>query len=506
MVFSILTNHAVKNEGGNVLILAHRDELIRQAADKLQVSTGLDCAIEKANETGHDSFHKVVVASVQTLSIPKRLARYDPNHFDYIIVDETHRVLAKTYQRILKHFTSAKVLGVTATAMRGDKQSLGKFFEEIAHEYRLKDAINDGWLTPIEAETCPVEIDISEANVNAGEYAARDISCAIEPHLSAIADQLIEKARDRKILLFLPLVATSKSMAQILTEKGVECRSVDGKMSKEDRAETLEWYRNAPKGTALCNSMLLTEGFDQPDIDCIVVLRATKSSGLYRQMIGRGTRVLDESINQEGLTAEERRAIIQASDKKNMLILDFLWLTSHHRLCSPATLVAQTEETEEVVRQRQDKAGRVSLDELEDMALTCEQEAREEALAANLDGLKGRKAAKINPVIEALSLFDDKIISWEPRNQNEMMPSTDTQRQALESMGFKGSEEWSAGFAHKILDTIKCRREAGLCTPKQLKILVKYGVPKAQDKTFEQASSIIDGLSKSWKRGRARRR
>jgi len=109
-------------------------------------------------------------------------------------------------------------------------------------------------------------------------------------------------------------------------------------------------------------------------------------------------------------------------------------------------------------------------------------------------------------VIEALSLFDDKIIVWEPRNEYEMRPSMPSQREALSAMGFKGSEEWSAGFAHKILGTIKVRNEAGLCTPKQLKILVKYGVPKAQDKTKDQASAIIDGLSKSWNKGRARRR
>ena len=443
---------------------------------------------------------------MQTLSNPKRLERYRPDHFDYIIVDETHRILAKTYQRILSYFDSAKVLGVTATAMRGDKQSLGKYFEEIAYEYRLKDAISDGWLSPIVAETCPIEIDMRDAKVNAGEFAASDVECAISPHLKAIGRQIIEKAGCRKVLLFLPLVATSKTMAGILTELGMECRSVDGKMSKDDRADTLRWYRDAPNGTALCNSMLLTEGFDQPDIDCIVVLRATKSTGLYSQMIGRGTRVLDESINEPNLTADQRKAIIAASPKKDMLILDFMWLTAQHRLCSPASLVAQTEESEDYAREQQREGGRASLEDIEDNCRTSEQNAREEAMATNLDGLKGKKAAKINPVIQALSMFDDKIMDWEPKNQYEMRPIMGSQKESLSKMGFKGHEEWSAGFAHKILDTVNKRRDAGLCTPKQLKVLVKYGVPKAEQKTFAQASSIIDGLSKSWKKGRGSRR
>ena len=506
MVFSILTNHAVKNENANVLILAHRDELLRQAQDKLLSATGIDSAIEKAQETGHDSFHKVVVGSVQTLSNPKRMERYRPDHFDYIIVDETHRILATTYQRILKYFSSAKVLGVTATPMRGDKQNLGKFFDEIAYEYRLKDAINDGWLTPIVAETCPIEIDVSECRVNAGDYALSAVDSAIAPHLEAIADEIIEKAGNRKILLFLPLVATSKTMAGILSEKGMPCKSVDGKTSKEKRANTLEWFRDAPVGTALCNSMLLTEGFDQPDIDCIVVLRATKSTGLYCQMIGRGTRVVDPDINTPDLTFVERKDMIRVSSKPDMLILDFLWLTSNHRLCSPASLVSMTEESEDYARERTNESGRITLDEIEETARTSEQEAREQAMADNLDGLKGRQSGTINPVIEAMSIFDDSIINWEPESEYQMRPIMPSQSEQLDRCGFTGTEEWSAGYADKMLGAIKGRREAGLASPKQLKMLVKYGIPKAEMKTFEQANSLIDGLSRSWKRKRGYRR
>ncbi len=500
ILFSVLCNHVVKNEGKNVLILAHRDELIRQAGDKLFRSTGIDYAVDKASETGHDTFHKVVVGSVQSLCNPKRMKRYRPNHFDYIIVDETHRILADTYQRILNYFSGAKVLGVTATAMRGDKQSLGKFFEEIAFEYRLRQAIDDGWLSPIVAETCPVTIDLRECRVNAGEFAASDVEEAIRPHLEAIADQIKLKASNRKTLVFLPLVATSKLMAQIMTEKGVPCKSVDGTMRDDDRRDTLTWYKNAPRGSALCNSMLLTEGFDQPDIDCIVVLRATKSRGLYCQMIGRGTRVLDDRINEEGLTPCQRKAIIAASDKKDMLILDFLWLMAAHRLCSPATLVATSEVAEEEIVKEQTKGGRKTLDELEEVGNSSVRVQREQALAGQLEALKGRKAVSINPVLHALSLMDDSILHWEPERQNELRPLTETQRMDLEHHGFTDTNDWSAGFAYKILGTIKERRDKGLATPRQLKMLIKYGIPNAEKVTFDGAKHIIDGLSKSWQK------
>jgi superfamily II DNA or RNA helicase len=503
MIFSLLTNHVVKNEDKKVLILAHRDELIRQAADKLLSSTGIDCAIDKASETGHDTFHKVVVGSVQSMGSLKRLQRYHPEHFDYIIVDETHRILADTYQRIMKYFCSAKVLGVTATAMRGDKQSLGKFFEEIAYEYSLKDAINDGWLSPIVAETCPIKIDLRECKVNAGEFAASDVQHAIEPHLEAIAKEIKKKAGDRKTLLFLPLVETSKTMARILTANGIECRSVDGNSdaaSKLAREENKRWFERSPRGTALCNSMLLTEGYDQADIDCIVVLRATKSRGLYCQMIGRGTRVLDQRINNPELSAECRKRIIANSAKPDMLILDFLWLTAQHRLCTPASLIAVSEIAEEEICRAQEKGGRRSLEELEVVAESSERVLREQRLADQLEGLKGRNAVSINPVIQALSMFDDKIINWEPDHQRDLQPITDGQIRALDACGFSDTNGWSIGFACKILDTITARRDKGLASPKQLKTMLKYGIPKADQKTFEEAGRIIDSLSKSWKR------
>lgn len=506
VLFSMLSNHVVKNQGRRVLILAHREELIQQAGDKLARSTGLESSIEKAEQSGVGSFHKVIVGSVQTLCRDNRLKTYPADFFDYIVVDETHRILAKTYQKILNYFASARVLGVTATPSRGDKQSLGKYFDAIAYEYPLHQAIDDGWLSPIRARTCPLDIDISSCKVSAGDYQLGDLGEALTPYLEAVADEMLKYCRDRKTLLFLPLVETSKLMADILTRKGIECRHVDGSFAKTNRSDALDWFADSPRGTALCNAMLLTEGYDQADIDCVIVLRPTKSTGLYAQMIGRGTRVLDESINDPSLNAEQRKAIIAASEKKNLLVLDFLWNTANHRLCSPASLVAKTDDMLERMESIQKKGGEIGLDEMEDQAGESFRNEREEALAKLLEASKGRRSMEIDPVVQCLSMFNESIVNWEPEMKWESEPISERQKTYLEGQKFQCSE-WSKGFASQIIDALSTRREEGLCTIPQMRTLIKAGVPNAHKMTFEDANNKITWLAENvWNKSKKGKR
>lgn len=141
--------------GDRVLILAHRGELLEQAADKLQRSTGLVSAVEKAESTCLDSWYRVVVGSVQTLQRTARLERFPRDYFGTIIIDEAHHSITDGYRRILDYFGSAKVLGVTATPDRGDMRNLGEVFDSLAYEYKLTDAIKDGYLCRIMAQTVP---------------------------------------------------------------------------------------------------------------------------------------------------------------------------------------------------------------------------------------------------------------------------------------------------------------------------------------------------------------
>ena len=155
IVFAKITEDCVK-AGQRVLILAHRGELLDQAADKIKKSTGLGCAVEKAEQTSLDSWYQVTVGSVQTLMREKRLSQFDPGHFGTIIIDEAHHCISDSYQRVLQYFEDSNVLGVTATPDRGDMRNLGNYFESLAYEYTLPKAIREGYLSPIKALTVPL--------------------------------------------------------------------------------------------------------------------------------------------------------------------------------------------------------------------------------------------------------------------------------------------------------------------------------------------------------------
>lgn len=158
IVFAKITEDEVRS-GNRVLILAHRGELLQQAADKLERTSGLKCAVEKAEQTCLGQWYRVTVGSVQTLMRQKRLAQFPADYFQTIIIDEAHHAISDSYQVILNHFSGAHVLGVTATPDRGDKQNLGKVFDSLAYEYTLPQAIHEGYLTPIRALTVPIQID-----------------------------------------------------------------------------------------------------------------------------------------------------------------------------------------------------------------------------------------------------------------------------------------------------------------------------------------------------------
>lgn len=306
IVFSKLTEDCVKS-GERVLILAHRSELLDQAADKLSQATGLKCATEKAEESCLGSWFRVVVGSVQTLMREKRLNQFPADYFDSIIVDEAHHCISDGYQRVLGYFSESKVLGVTATPDRGDMKNLGQYFESLAYEYTLPKAIKDGFLSPIKAQTIPLKLDLTGVGSQAGDFKTSDLGTALDPYLYQIADEMQKYCMDRKTVVFLPLVKTSQKFRDILESKGFRAAEVNG--NSTDRAEVLSDF-DSGKYNVLCNSMLLTEGWDCPSVNCVVVLRPTKVRGLYSQMVGRGTRLYP--------------------GKEDLLLLDFLWHTEKH--------------------------------------------------------------------------------------------------------------------------------------------------------------------------------
>lgn len=346
IVFAKVTEDCVRR-GDRVLILAHRGELLKQASDKIRKSTGLGCAMEKAEETCKDSWFRIAVGSVQTMMREKRLSQFAEDYFNTIIIDEAHHCISDSYQRVLQHFPDAHVLGVTATPDRGDMRNLGSYFETLAYEYTLPKAIKEGYLTPIKALTIPLKIDMSGVTVQAGDFKASDISTALDPYLQGIAEEMQKYCKDKKTVVFLPLVKTSQKFRDLLNEYGFCAAEVNG--DSQDRAEILKDFEEG-KYNVLCNSMLLTEGWDCPSVDCVVVLRPTKVRSLYCQMVGRGTRL--------------------SPGKDHLLLLDFLWHTERHELCHPASLICENEEVaQKMTKNLEKEAGMpVDIEEAEKMA------------------------------------------------------------------------------------------------------------------------------------------
>ena len=478
VVFCRVAEEALR-KGGRVLILAHRAELLEQARDKFERITGIRPELEKAEETTVGSWCNIVVGSVQSFN-EKRLDRFKPSDFSHIIVDEAHHTLAASYMRVLNYF-EASVLGVTATADRGDKRNLGEFYKTVAYEMTLARAITEGWLCRIRALTLPVRIEVTRTT--GGDYTLNDCASAITPYLEDIADQLAENAGNRKTVAFLPLIATSQLFRDLCRKRGLEAREVNGESF--DRAETLQWFHDAGPGSVLCNSMLLTEGWDEPTADCVCVLRPTKIRSLYVQMVGRGTRL--------------------SPGKKDLLLLDFLWMSERHDLVRPCHLVAKNpdlaERISELMQEDTQEDGGKDLLEAEDAAEGKAREEREEALRRELEAQRKRKKALCDPLQFEYSV-DHQVAAYVPDERNlwELSPVSDAQKAALEKAGIFPDDVTCAGHASRILDTLAKRRAADLTTPKQIRCLERYGFQNVGGWTFGQAKTLIDRIAgNSWR-------
>lgn len=472
IVFSKIIEDRVK-KGERVLVIAHRGELLEQASDKLYKSTGLKTATEKAEQTSLGSFYRVVVGSVQTLQREKRLNQFPPEYFDTIVIDEAHHAISDGYQRVLQHFESANVLGVTATPDRGDMRNLGSYFESLAYEYSLPEAIKSGYLSPIKALTIPLKLDLSNVKQQAGDFSTKDLGTALDPYLEQIAEEMKKQCFNRKTVVFLPLVKTSQKFRDILNQHGFKAAEVNGESG--DREQVLKDYEEG-KYNVLCNSMLLTEGWDCPSVDCVIVLRPTKVRALYSQMVGRGTRL--------------------APGKKELLLLDFLWHTERHELCHPANLIATDETVAKKMTENIEELGvPIDLEQAEQQAKEDVALEREESLAKQLSEMKRRKRKLVDPLQFEMSIQASDLTDYVPSFGWQMSPPTDKQVKALEKWGIFPDEIENAGKAEMLINRLVKRRDAGLSTPKQIRFLENRGFQHVGTWQFEAATKLINRIA-----------
>lgn len=472
IVFSRIAADCVMR-GMRVLILAHRGELLEQAADKLRAATGLRAQTEKAESTSVGKWCSVVVGSVQTLMRESRLKKFREDAFGAIIVDEAHHALSASYQNVLSYFGEAYVLGVTATPDRGDMKDMGEYFDSLAYEYSLAKAVKEGFLCPIKAQTIPLRLDISGVAIQNGDYKASDVGTALDPYLGQIAQEMAACCKGRKTVVFLPLVTTSRKFCRMLGETGLRAAEVNGE--SRDRAEILRDF-DAGKYDILCNSMLLTEGWDCPSVDCITVLRPTRSRSLYCQMVGRGTRL--------------------SPGKSDLLILDFLWLTARHELCRPAHLLAKSREVADAMTARIEAAGEP--EDIEDAEREASQDViaqREESLAKQLAEMRGRKRKLVDPLQFEFSIQAEDLSGYVPSFGWEMGPASDKQKATLEKFGISPDGIECAGKAQQLITRLCKRRAEGLSTPKQIRFLEGRGFRHVGTWQMADASRLIDRIA-----------
>lgn len=492
IVFSQIVKDQVA-KGEKVLILAHREELLKQAADKLKASSGMESALEKAANTSIGSGLDVVVGSVQTLRQKSRLEKFSKDYFGTIIIDEAHHSAADSYKNILEYFNQAKVLGVTATPDRADMKSLSDVFDSLAFEYKLPEAINDGYLCKIRTKTIPLKVDISKVHTLAGDFNPNELGQALDLYLEAIADSIVKECKGRKTVIFTPLVRISQRLNGLLKNRGIDTIEVNG--SSKDREKILKDFENG-KYDAMTNAMLLTEGWDCPSVDCIICLRPTKSRSLYAQIVGRGTRL--------------------CKGKDNLLILDYLWLSGKHSLCHPSDIFC--EDAEVAARTTKKLADYAATDcggldgpdgtdliqaiqeaqeemENEKRQMMRRIEEQEEAVRKRLAEQRQKRKGLVDPFQYMFSIESTAIRDYKPTFGWETKAPSQKAKDAIEGYGVDANSIESAGLANLILKELMKRWDSGMATPKQIRFLENRDFRHVGRWTKAYASGVIGTIS-----------
>jgi superfamily II DNA or RNA helicase len=505
------------DRGHRVAVLTHTEELISQLADRIAEWTGITPEVEKAQEYASLSA-KIVVASVQTLSREARLTGFPDNHFGLIIIDEAHHVVSKSWLRVVNYFhfgcksldlewvppdpgsdvkRYSKLFGCTATSDRGDRKSLGNVFDHCSYEYGILDACRAGYLVRPIVKNIPLKIDIKGVKMRGGDFDAHEIGERLTPILREIARNLAIEAKDRKTIVFMPSIDSAMRLGEACKEAGLNGSFVSG--ACVDRTDKIAAFKAAGKGTVLCNAAVLLEGFDEPTIDCVCVLRPTKIRSLYVQACGRGTRPLTGLI--DGLeTVTERLAAIAASAKPNLQIVDFLWLTDRLDLIKPIDLVCSKAD----LREQMDKVSQSGATDLLDMEIAATRDLLKSLEAAAKKN--ANKAARVmDPLAWAVDLGDEKLATYEPETAFDARPPTPGQLTLLQKQHFDISKIRYFGQASAVITRLMARYRMRLASPQQLHFLHQLGLApdKATLLSAADASKTIDAILAEKKARRA---
>lgn len=493
-------------KGQRVMVLVDQKDLVdqtaRRIADKLGVQVGVEMAGEYVRETLM-SAPPVVVSTFQSQGsqTPPRYERFNPLDFSTLIVDEAHRCITKGRMEVMEYYTKGnpalRVAGFTATPDRADGRAMGRFFQHVAYEYQILDAIGEGYLVPVIGKTVIVKsLDLSEIPANTKDFTANEIGNMMERDgpLYETVQAVLDKNEGRPTIIYTARVAHAELVAAALNkERPGKAAVVHGGTPRDQRKQILSEFESGHL-EYLCNCDVLTTGIDLPLTSCIVIARPTKSRARFAQSVGRGTRVLPGVI--DGLdTAAERVAAIEASAKPNCLVLSLVGKEGGIDLVGPADALAGTLDDfeEEAAREILETGETMDISEVIDKAKDRAAERREQE---HVERVLFQRSSGAETQTRDIDLFNRGAVdlsggikagSGLPQGTLQVLRSARVPDNVITKLGLNPKE--GGRLAREIIR----RRKAGFCTYRQGTALLRMGYSKTDVKTmmFETASQII---------------
>ncbi len=524
---------------GNILWLAHREELVWQPWDRWKKRTGEYAEMEMGEYGRSHNGSRITFASKDSIWRERRLQRAfpDPKSVSLIVIDEAHHAVKqnKTYQAIIDYFSAnadLRILGLTATPDRTDEQALGQTFASVAYDFPLYDksgcgsAITDGWLVPIEQQFVTVQdINFDEVGSRGGDFIDSQLAAQMTKEKALIGQCAagMEMAGEATTLVFAASISQAIKQAEIFNrhrhesawaiaskiEDDMRFDFVQDSSDKKGRRRLLKRW-GAGDFQFFCNVGVFTEGMDEPTIRTVLMGRPTKSRSLYAQMAGRGTRILPGIIEGKGESGywrlespEDRLRAIAASGKPSVRIVDFVG-NSRHPLISSIDIMAGVFPDEVAARAKQKAKSKSGSADVQMLLEEAEREIKAEADERRRQDLEARKRLTATSTYRAKTVDPFGVLgvipAREPGWHKGRMPS-DKQKAALKRFKVEDREIDRMSFwqASKMLDQLVTRSREHKATYKQCQILAKYGEDGSAI-SFEQASHKIDQIAKNgWK-------
>lgn len=475
---------------GRACFIAHREKLVEQAAARISDRLGVVPHIEQAQSRAGTYDNTPVVASIQSLARDRRLARFSPDEFSLIIVDEVHHGVSPIYRAVLDHFSSAKVVGLTATPDRADGEALGQIIDNVAYRYELPQAIEDGWLSEIRMRSVKVHgVDFSKIKTKrSGDFSDSELDAIMstEESLHAVAKPTVDLSGDRPTIVFTTSIQNARRLAEIIDRYAGQdvAVSIDSQMPTDERAESMRLFESGRR-RILVNVGIATEGYDHPPTSCIIIGRPTKSRALYTQMIGRGTR---------GGTQWP------IEGKDNCLVIDFVGASEKHDIVTAAdvlggdlsdedarliqTVVAESD------RDMSIEEAKAKADERKREILEAEEKQRQRR--QHIVGEVRYRAFEPNPYV-SLGVKRDFL-----HERYGYAPATEKQDEYLRKLAGKYADSVPSNLskleASRLIAKFHDRRKAGLATYPQMMAIQKFQRVDASHVTFDGASAILGRL------------